>query len=609
MPPWKPEPRRRAEFIGARRLTPSQVATLERWVSGGAVEGEPRDLPPLPRFPTGWQLGEPDLVVRLGEPFVLQPGSEDLLRHFVIPIPLTVTRYVKGIEFRPGNARVVHHSNLRIDRTGAARRADLDDPAPGFDGRVVPSGAGYPEGHFLGWTPGQVPPLLNEDLAWALEPGSDLVVQLHLRPGGADEEVQPSVGFFFADGARRSAPLPVMLRLGSHSIDIPAGAERYVVDDSYQLPVDVEAFAVQPHAHFRARDVRGVAVLPDGTEDPLIHIRDWDFSWQDSYRFTTPIALPKGTTLRARFTYDNSAANRRNPDRPPKRIRWGERSADEMGDLWIQVVPRTEADRRRLMADLAPKVMADDAAGYEKMLEVEPGNARLHEAAAALYLLIGKDDVAIAHLRDAVRLSPDSVESHYNLATALARQQRPEEAEDHFRDTLRLAPDHLAAHVNLGAVLRSRGNYSEAAAQLLRALELSPDNAAAHTNLAGVLAAEGRTREAVAHYRSALETNASLLEPLLDLSWLLATTRDASLREPAEALRLAERAAAITNGTSIRALDTLAAALAASGEFDRAITAAEQAITIAETTGRQESVPPLRARLAVYKDRRAWLQP
>ena len=133
-----------------------------------------------------------------------------------------------------------------------------------------------------------------------------------------------------------------------------------------------------------------------------------------------------------------------------------------MGDLWIQVVPRTEADRRLLLSDLAPKVMAEDAAGYEKMLEVDPGNARLHEAVAALYLMIGQDDAAIAHWRDALRLSPESVETHYNLATALARQQRGDEAEDHFRDALQLEPDHVAAHVNLGAVLRARMAFGEA---------------------------------------------------------------------------------------------------------------------------------------------------
>ena len=113
------------------------------------------------------------------------------------------------------------------------------------------------------------------------------------------------------------------------------------------MPVDVEVQAVQPHAHYRARSVRGDATLPDGTVKPLITIGDWDFRWQHVYRFVTPLKLPKGTRLSMRYTYDNSAENARNPEHPPKRARWGQRSSEEMGDLWIQVLTRDARDLDR----------------------------------------------------------------------------------------------------------------------------------------------------------------------------------------------------------------------------------------------------------------------
>src|SRR5262249_24110350 len=152
--------------------------------------------------------------------------------------------------------------------------------------------------------------------------------------------------------------------------------------------------------------------------------KDWDFNWQDVYRYAEPVHLSKGTTLQMQFAYDNSAANRRNPDRPPKRVRWGQNSTDEMGDLWIQVLTRSEEDRRRLHDDFAPKVIDEDAAGYESLLAVEPDNPRFHEAAAVIYLSLGRTERASALLVRAIELDPRSVEAQYNLGVALASERR-----------------------------------------------------------------------------------------------------------------------------------------------------------------------------------------
>lgn len=601
MPPWKPE-EGFGDFVGARRLTDRQMKTIEEWVAQGALEGNPAELPPPPRVVEGWRLGQPDLIVTLPEPYLLPGGGPDILRNFVIPIPIGSTKYVRGIEFRPGNSRVVHHANLRIDTTPNSRMLDEAEPGPGFNGLL--SSGNFPEGHFLGWTPGQLPPL-SPDMSWRLDANSDLVIQLHMHPASSNELVQPSVGFFFTDTPPVRTPL--MLRLGRQNIDIPAGISNYVVEDRYRLPVDVSVLAVQPHAHYRARDVKGVATLPDGSTKWLISISDWDFNWQDVYRYRSPIPLPKGTTLSMRYTYDNSAANRRNPDRPPRHVRWGQNSTDEMGDLWIQVVANSPAERRLLQADFGPKVLAEDATGYEKLLESDPDNARLHDAAAAIFLSLHQPERAMSHLDAALRVAPGLVSARYNMASALLALGEPNPAIEHLRRALDLQPDFVAAHVNLGTALRLMKRYDESQRELRRALELQPRNAVAHTNLAGVLLAERRVGEAIAEYRTALDINPGLIEPLASLAWVLATSPDRAIRRPDEAVQLAERAAALTDHQDVTALDTLAAAYASAGRYADAVATERAALGIVERAGAADAAQPIRARLELYRKKRPFV--
>jgi hypothetical protein len=284
MPPWQADGDYGGEFVGQPRLTAAELDILQRWGAEGAPEGDPSQTPPSPHWTEGWQLGTPDLIVSPPS-YTLQADGTDVFRIFVIKLPVDGVKYVRGMEFKPGNARVVHHANIRIDPTGASRKFDDADPGPGYSGLIAIS-AIYPDGHFLGWTPGQVPPLLPKGLAWRLQPNTDLVVELHMQPSGKEEAVQPTVGFYF--GSDPPERTPAMLRLGRQNIDIAPGDKEYVITDSFVTPVDVEVQAVQPHAHYRARDMVGFANLPDGSVRPLIHIRDWDFRWQHVYRYATP---------------------------------------------------------------------------------------------------------------------------------------------------------------------------------------------------------------------------------------------------------------------------------------------------------------------------------
>jgi Flp pilus assembly protein TadD len=511
MPPWKAEPES-GDFIGQQRLSDGEIDLIQRWVDGGAVEGDPRDLPPQPRNAGGWELGKPDLIVSPAQAYTLAAGGSDVFRIFVIPLPTDRVRYVRGLEFHPGNPKVVHHANIRIDRTPASRAFDDADPAPGYEGLMAHS-AVYPDGHFLGWTPGQVAPLVPKGLAWRLDRGTDLVVELHMQPSGKPELVQPAIGFFFGTDPPERTPL--MLRLGRQNIDIPAGEASYTITDSFVVPVDVEVQAVQPHAHYLARDVRGTATLPDGTIRTLIYIKDWDFRWQHVYRYVTPVTLPKGTTLAMRYTFDNSAANPRNPQQPPERVLWGQRSRDEMGDLWIQVLTRNNRDLETLIRDVRPKVLAEDVFGYEREIQRDPESVALHDDVAQVYLQLGRAQEAVAHFDASLRLNPQSPATHFNLGTALTVAGRFDEAIEQYGTALRLNPDYPRAHNNLGSVLMQRGNVQDAMAHFAEAVRLEPANVEARSNLAVAYAAAGEFERAVEIVQAALRL--APLEPLATL--------------------------------------------------------------------------------------------
>jgi Flp pilus assembly protein TadD/mono/diheme cytochrome c family protein len=625
MPPWKADGHP-GEFVAQPRLTAEDVARIGDWAKA-PVEG-PGTPPALPRWPDGWHLGQPDLVVTLPDGYTLPGEPSDVFRIFAVPLPVTGPRYVRGIEFHPGNARVVHHANIRIDRSDGSRRLDEADRAPGYDGLLARS-AEYPDGHFLGWTPGQIAPLVDADLAWRLDPGTDLVVQLHMQPSGKPEAVRPSIGFFFSDTPPTRTPS--ILRLGSQGIDIKPGDARYVVEDRYTLPVDATLLAVQPHAHYRAADVTGTATFPDGTARTVIHIGAWDFRWQHVYRYAEPIRLPRGTTLAMRYVYDNSADNPRNPQVPPARVRWGQRSFDEMGDLWFQLATDSDADRARLRGEVQSKMTAEDLIGLDTMLLSAPDDASMHDDAGVLALLLGRPAVAVSHFRATAAIKPEAASSHYNLGTALTQaglfddaiaayeralaiDPRYAKALNNLGDTL-MAVGRVAAAVpryeqavaldpsmpesrnNLGAALWRRGDYARAERELREALRLRPEYAEPYFNLGHLAVRTGNIAAAAAHFRRAAALKPDWVLALTTASWVLATAGDPAVRAPADAVALAGRAAELTGGQDPRVLDGLAVAQAAAGRFDDAVRTARAALALA--------APPLStaiaARLALFE--------
>jgi tetratricopeptide (TPR) repeat protein len=440
----------------------------------------------------------PDLVLAPAEPYVLRPGARDVFRNFVLPVPITTTRYVRAVEFRADRPQVLHHADLALDVTRVSRALDRGDPGPGFatmDGGQVQN--------VYGWTPGKVPAMEPSDTAWTLEPGADLVLLLHMIAGATNDTVQPSIGLFFSDTPPTRTPISV--KLESQAIDISAGDANYVVEDSYVLPVDVEAVSVYPHAHYLGKEMRGMATFPDGSQQDLLWIRQWDVRWQDRYRYQSPVFLPRGTRLSMRFTFDNSAANPRNPARPPQHVRAGPRSIDEMAQLWFEVVPRRADDAAVLNADYLRRAVLANVAGAELNARVEPRAAAAHNLLATAYLQVGRVGDAQAHLEQALRLDPRDAEAHSNLGAVLQAQGRLADGMPHLRTAVQLKPKDDRVHFNLGNGLLAAGQPEAAMREFRAAIALDPENADAHLNLALILGPRRQLDEAIAHLRRVVE--------------------------------------------------------------------------------------------------------
>jgi hypothetical protein len=351
MPPWKAEPGG-LRFQGERRLAATEIGRIRRWTASGAPEGEKGNFDP-PQFPPDWRLGKPDLVVEMVEPFAAPAGASGTYRCFAVPVPLAADRFVRAIDFQPGNRRTVHHALIFADSSGTARKRGGADGAPGYPCFGAP---GFlPSASFGGWTPGMTPLPYPDGVAMTLRRGWDLVFQIHYQSTGKPESDRSRVALYFSDTppSRRLMDVP----LGSREIDIAPGDGNYRVRDRFTLPVAVVAVGVIPHAHYICREVYGTAVRPDGSRVRLITIKDWDFNWQPQYRFETPLRLEAGTRLEMEFVYDNSARNPRNPSSPPKRVVWGPESTDEMAGLHIQVIPERAEDVAELGQALWGKFM------------------------------------------------------------------------------------------------------------------------------------------------------------------------------------------------------------------------------------------------------------
>jgi hypothetical protein len=333
MPPWKPV-KGHGDFLYDRSLSSEQISVFRKWFESGMAEGDAKDLPARPTYPEGWHLGKPDLILQVKKPFRIPAEGDDLYVHFVLPTGLKADRYLRAVQVLPSNRKVAHHAvpMLDVQHGKSTQLANKDGYYIQF------GGPGFlPRGFLPGYAPGMTTHELPKDQPGVLPKGMDVVLQMHYHPIGKEEFDQPQIGLYFTDKKPKRNVSVVLL--ANNEIDIDPGDKQYRRTDSFTLPVDYEFRSVFPHMHMIGKTFRVWAELPNRTTRRLLLIDDWDHRWQDTYVYRKPIMLPKGTIIKAEFVWDNSADHVRNPNDPPKRVRWGEGSKDEMSGLILGGLP------------------------------------------------------------------------------------------------------------------------------------------------------------------------------------------------------------------------------------------------------------------------------
>ncbi len=515
MPPWLPDPGE-LKFEGEMRLTDGQIALFRKWADEGAPQGDPRELPPAPKFTTNWQLGKPDLILQAKKPYALPASGSDNYWNFILRTEVQGTHWVKAIEIQPGEKRVVHHANVLLDRLESSRSQEKH-PGDGFPGMElrIESETFDPDSHLFFWKPGSVPHVEPDGMALRLEPGNDFVLNTHLQPSGKPESIAPRIGLYFTD--KPATQFPVLLELQNDlALDIPAGVSDFQVDDEFTIPVDVDLMAIYPHAHYLGKDLLATATFPDGTTKPLIHIPRWDLNWQAVYYYAERVYLPKGTVVGMHYTYDNSPGNVANPFHPPQRVSGGNRTVDEMAHLWLQVLPRKAGpqdgdsrmklqealarhDVERNPADFAAQYnlgamlqargeTAEAVLHYQAAVEQRPSDAIANNALGGALLAVGNANEAVPPLRVAIATRPDYFAAHYNLGNALAALGQFRPAIQEFEAAVRLNPEDSMAETNLGAAFAEISLLASAETHLERALKLDANNTLARENLEEVRA-------------------------------------------------------------------------------------------------------------------------
>jgi Flp pilus assembly protein TadD len=427
--------------------------------------------------------------------------------NFIFSPAIKTTRYVRAMEIRPGGgSMLVHHANLIVDRGRSARRQEKDPGAgfPGMDVNVLRSALDF-KTHFLFWKPGSMPWVEPDGLAWRLDPGADLVLNAHLKPMGKREDVRPSIGLYFTDVPPTEFPMLIQLQ-DDNALDIPPGAQDFLVSDDFKLPVDVDVLAVYPHAHYLGHVLEGYATLPTGEKKWLIRIPDWDPNWQAVYHFREPVFLPKGSVVSMRYHYDNSSANPHNPNHPSKRVEGGDQATDEMGHLWLQILPRGNGDRRpaideALMQHRVEKYKGDLAAhlrlgvlmlarldpiggeaNAEEAIRIDPRNPDAHNLRGIALAVVGRSSEAIQEYQLAIQLKPDFGQARHNLARALEKAGQVDAALDQFRLATAELPQSVEILNDYGELLLRQGKAADALEQFEKAVTLDPTNRSAQEN-------------------------------------------------------------------------------------------------------------------------------
>jgi len=352
MPPWHADPRFGA-FRNERKLTDAEKDTIVRWADGGAPRGNDKDLPPLPTFTDGWSIGTPDAIVRMSQEYEVPASGTIEYQYFEMPTNWTEDKWIQAMEIRPGARSVVHHVLVyarepaglparprvlqQLPTLGNALNLNPPSPAaPPAAGSAPPAappaGAQGPPPRQLGAliasnAPGTNAMIYEPGSALLIRPGAVLTFQVHYTASGVATKDRSSIGFVFA-----KTPPAEEIRVGQFintRLRLPAGAAAERVDAGVTFLEDVHLYGLLPHTHLRGTRWEYKLVYPDGRAEMILAMPKYDFNWQTYFMFKTPLAVPKGARIESSAWYDNSPANKSNPD-PKSDVRWGDQTWEEM---------------------------------------------------------------------------------------------------------------------------------------------------------------------------------------------------------------------------------------------------------------------------------------
>jgi hypothetical protein len=353
MPPWKPDPNYR-QYQKENYLSAEQKQQISTWVNDGMPQGNPALEPPLPVFPTGSQVGVPDLVLSFAEAHTVQGNNIDEYIYFVIPTGLTEDKLIRSLEFRPGNTQVVHHTLIWEDTTGGAAAQDALTPEYGYFGGQATAEV-LEQQQLPGYLPGSAPVIYTNGITQKLHAGADLKLQMHYAPTPIEQTDSSTINIFFENSnADRLLQTYIMVPLPGVLVNGPFIMPPNQIKEfhgTFNVPFDVSLFSISPHCHKLGTHWKVYAVPPTGDTIPLISIEDWDFNWQGSYQFRSLLKVPAGSVIHAFAGYDNTVNNPFNPNSPPEFVSWGEGTADEMFYLPISFLPYQQGDENIVFED------------------------------------------------------------------------------------------------------------------------------------------------------------------------------------------------------------------------------------------------------------------
>jgi hypothetical protein len=365
MPPWHADPAY-GEFVNDRRLSDAERDTIVKWASSGAAEGDASDLPAPPTYATEWLIGAPDAVFSMQEDYPVPANGTVAYQYFTIPTNTTEDKWIQAMEVRAGDPKVLHHvivyaappapppsaappappagaaaqppaqrpaplfvfaegtTNIPAGQTGGPPLPPEQRKAPGPNDRPAPRRMGPAIG---GFAPGQFVRVYQDGTAMKLPAGTTLVFQMHYTPAGKPTTDRTRIGVKFAKAKPQTEVRFASLVNGS--LHIPPGVADQRVDADMTVGQDITLWSMIPHTHVRGKRWIYDVTYPDGRKETVLSVPKYDFNWQTDYVYKQPLRLPKGSKLHATAWYDNSTANKANPD-PSKDVWWGDQTWEEM---------------------------------------------------------------------------------------------------------------------------------------------------------------------------------------------------------------------------------------------------------------------------------------